>query len=157
MKSIGFIGVTDNSRATAKRCFCLTRSREAAMKTKAKKMAACLAALRQFTPPIGRRESPVTHGLPWAFCASREGNYAHAKARRRKTKAIKNGGMSLPLTHWMPYSLSFRCRVRRLILSLMAACERLPPHSARAWMIRFFSLALMSSGSAVVVVAGASP
>ena len=44
--------VTDNSRATAKRCFCLTRSREAAMKTKAKKMAACLAALRQSTPPL---------------------------------------------------------------------------------------------------------
>jgi len=42
-------------------------------------LAACLAAARQFTPPVKRRERSVAHGLPWAFYVSREG----AKTRRR--------------------------------------------------------------------------
>jgi len=36
-------------------------------------MAACLAALRQFTPPVGRRE----------------GHFSHAKARRREEDKYK--------------------------------------------------------------------
>ena len=36
-------------------------------------LAACLAAARQFTPPVRRRGCSVAHGLPWAFCSPREG------------------------------------------------------------------------------------
>jgi hypothetical protein len=67
-------------------------------------LAACLAAARQATPPVGRRERgggrSVPRGLPRGYFFSREGAkkkarkiFSHAKARKREEDR-EDGGMS---------------------------------------------------------------